>query len=261
MNDRRSERSAAYPWLGGRPPHLPCGPGDVAPVVLLPGDPDRVGLAARLFDESQDFGQRREFRAATVRVGGRRITICSTGIGGPSTEIALVELAALGARVAIRIGGMGSIAGGLDLGGLLVVDRAIGGTGAAGVYGADGGGVAASPDVVAALATAAAADGARHRVGCVATTDSYYRGQGRPLRAGETAAPDILSGFAARGAFGCDMETETLFVVGRALGLRVGAALAVHGDRVSDRWLEDYEPAQECVVRVAAAAALALDDQ
>jgi uridine phosphorylase len=255
-------RRAAFPWQDGRPPHLPCGPGDVGPVVLLPGDPARVGLAARLLPGARDLGQRREFRMATAEVDGVAVTLCSTGIGGPSTEIALVELANLGARVAIRIGGMGAIAPGLPLGGMLVVDEAMGATGAARVYGG-GGLVKATPAVVAALAAAAEADGTAHRVGRVATTDSYYRGQGRPLF-GDAAGPDPdadpVARFAAAGALGCDMETETVFAVGRALGLQVGAVLAVHGDRVGDRWLEDYEPAQAAVVRIAVAAALALPD-
>lgn len=259
MSEQKQARRAAFPWLDGKPPHLPCGPGDVAPVVLLPGDPDRIGLAARLFNGAVDFGQKREFRVATVALNGRRVTICSTGIGGPSTEIALVELANLGARVAIRIGGMGAIQPGLPLGGLLIVNKAIGVTGAARIYGASENGVDASPDVVSALAHAAQAQGAAHCIGCVATTDSYYRGQGRPLRRDEEVAGDPISAFAAQGALGCDMETETIFAVGRALGLSVGAVLAVHGDRVSDRWLEDYEPAQASVVRVAAAAALSLE--
>jgi uridine phosphorylase len=157
---------------------------------------------------------------------------------------------------------MGAIAPGLPLGGMLIVDEAIGATGAARAYG--GGGLArASAEVVDALARAATADGTAHRVGRVATTDSYYRGQGRPLfgdEAGPAAATDPVALFAAAGALGCDMETETVLTVGRALGLRVGAILAVHGDRVGDRWLEDYEPAQAAVVRIAIAAALTLSE-
>lgn len=253
-----SPRRAAFPWSGGRPPHLPCGPGDVAPVVLLPGDPARIGIAERMFPAARGFGQRREFRAATLDAPDGPVTLCSTGIGGPSTEIALVELAGLGARTAIRIGGMGRIGGALPLGGLLIVTRAIGGTGTARAYGAADG-AEASPEVVAALAGAAAAAGVPHALGCIATTDSYYLAQGRPLRAAE-AAPDpaALARFADAGAQGCDMETEAVFAVGRRLGLAVGAILAVHGDRVTDQWLEDYEPAQEHLLRVALVAARSL---
>jgi uridine phosphorylase len=252
-----SARIASFPWRDGRPPHVPLGPGDVAPVVLLPGDPARVEIAARLYGEATSFGQRREYRAANVMTPAGLVTLCSTGIGGPSTEIALVELAGLGAKVAIRIGGMGAISPGLPLGGLLIVEHAIGMSGAASVY---GGSASATPEVVEALSDAATSLGVPHIRGTVATTDSYYRGQGRAISAGGDIVDDPLPRMRAAGAVGCDMETETVFAVGRALGLSVGAVLAVHGDRISDRWLEDYEPAQETVIRVAVEAARRLLD-
>ena len=250
-------RTAAFPWQNGRPPHLPCGPGDIAPVVLLPGDPARVSLAAALYGGVRDFGQRREFRVATVETPSGPVSICSSGIGGPSTEIALVELANLGARAVIRIGGMGAIAPGLQLGSMLAVDAAIGGTGAGGLY--RSGPAVATPAVVAALETAARDLKLECRRGTVATTDSYYRGQGRPIAQDGPVVADPIPAFVAAGALGCDMETETLFTVGPALGLQVGAILAVHGDRVTDTWLEDYEPAQTSVVRVGVAAAALLE--
>ena len=108
MTEPRS-RSAAFPWLNGQPTHLPCGPGDVTPSVLLPGDPDRVAKAAGVLDRVVDLGRRREFQMARGHWRDTTITICSTGIGGPSTEIAVVELANLGMRTGIRVGGMGSV--------------------------------------------------------------------------------------------------------------------------------------------------------
>ncbi|WP_010515922.1 nucleoside phosphorylase-I family protein [Komagataeibacter oboediens] len=47
------------------------------------------------------------------------------------------------------------------------------------------------------------------------------------------------------------METEALFAVGNKIGIQVGAVLAVHGNRVTDQWLEDYEPAQKRLIAVA----------
>ena len=104
-----SQPTALRPFVGGRPPHLPCGPGDIQADVLLPGDPDRVRLLAGMLDDVTDFGRRREFAIVSGRYKGHPLTICSSGIGGPSTEIALVELAMLGAKRVIRIGGMSSL--------------------------------------------------------------------------------------------------------------------------------------------------------
>jgi len=56
MNDKTNQRRAAFPWKDGKPPHLPCAQGDVGPIVLLPGDPARVGLAAKLLPNARDLG-------------------------------------------------------------------------------------------------------------------------------------------------------------------------------------------------------------
>lgn len=253
-------RRAAFPWKDGRPPHLPCGPGDVAANALLPGDPERVGIAATLLEDVRDFGRRREFHLATGRFGTTEITLCSTGIGGPSTEIAVVELANLGVRRAVRIGGMGALTEDLPLGGFLIVGAASGGTGTARVYGADGA-LAASPAIVAALAEAARALGVPYKIGKVFTTDSYYHAQGRPLHAEGDADDALIGRLLAAGVDGIDMEAEALFAVGRAMEIEVGAILAVHGHRGRDTWLEDYEPVQRRVVEIAARALTALDGQ
>ena len=265
MTQSSGKRRASFPWKDGRAPHVPCGPGDVAASVLLPGDPERVGIAAALLEEVRDFGRRREFRAATGRFERTSVTLCSTGIGGPSAEIALVELAYLGARRAIRIGGMGAITEELPLGSLLIVAEACGGTGAARAYGADGAFVQADGKVVAALSEAARRLGIPYKVGRVYTTDSYYLGQGRAFRAEDsdarTSEAALLARLKALGVHGMDMESETILSVGRHLGIKTGAILAVHGNRVLDTWLEDYEPAQRDVVRAAAAAMALLDGE
>lgn len=173
-----ADTSARLPWRDGRPPHLPCGPGDVAADVLVPGDPDRVPLLAEAMDEVQDHGRRREFAMVTGRYRGRRMTICSTGIGGPSTEIALVELALLGARRVIRIGGMSALVPEIAIGTYLCVTEAMGETGVARLYGSA---ARSTPGLPEALAQAAARLGLSARLGPVASTDSYYLGQDRPL--------------------------------------------------------------------------------
>jgi uridine phosphorylase len=253
-------RSAQFPWRDGRPTHLPCGPGDVPRCVLLPGDPDRVGLAAALLDDVVDLGQAREFRIMRGRWQGLAVGVCSTGIGGPSTEIALVELANLGVTHAIRIGGMGAIAPDLALGSFVIVERALRGSGAAQVYVPDAAPLAASPAVCDALAGAAAALGLPHRRAMVATSDSYYLGQGRPVRPGGTA-PDVLARLAAAGAVGVDMESETVLAVASVMGVAAGAVLAVHANRATDQWLEDYAETQRNVVRIALGALASLASQ
>lgn len=244
--------SAAFPWKNGRPPHLPCGPGDVAENVLTPGDPDRVRLLADMLEDVTDFGRKREFAVITGTYEGTRLTICSTGIGGPSTEIALVELAMLGAKRVVRIGGMSSLVAEYTPGSFVSVESAIGNTGTAIAYRAVGGEAVASPQISRSLVDAAASLDLVCRPGIVASTDSYYFGQDRRYTGSDTdISGDFIDGFQAQGAIGVEMESEIVMTVGKAIGLETGCLLGVHGNRATDEWLDDYEPTQRNLLRIA----------
>lgn len=249
-----TKTSAAFPWKNGRPPHLPCGPGDIAENVLTPGDPDRVRLLADMLEDVTDFGRKREFAVITGRYEGVRLTLCSTGIGGPSTEIALVELAMLGAKRVVRIGGMSALVAEYSTGSFVAVDHAIGDTGTARTYRAAGGEAIASPRVVAGLVGAAAELGLTCRPGMVASTDSYYFGQDRryrPVDDGRDFSDNFIDRFQAEGAIGVEMESEIILTVGGAIGLETGCLLGVHGNRATDDWLDDYEATQRNLLRIA----------
>jgi len=252
-----NDRSARWPWRDGRPPHLPLA-GEVPQAFLLPGDPARVDMAAMVLDDFRVTGQNREFRAGIGRFDGVPIGVCSTGIGGASSEIAAVELAALGVRLLIRTGGMGALADDLGLGDFLSVEAAIANSAVARFYAASESDVAASPDVAEAVDQARRQLDLAGRKGRVATADGYYRAQGRPDHATGPAAPDLLDRLAARGADGVEMECEVLLAVAAARGVRAGAILAVHGHRRSDGWLEDYETTQRNLLHVGALAASSL---
>lgn len=102
-------RSAQDPWWEGAAPHLPARAGQLPETCLLPGDPARVDLASDVLADFGILGHNREFRIGVGTVDGTPIAVCSTGIGGPSTEIAVVELARLGVTTVLRTGGMGAL--------------------------------------------------------------------------------------------------------------------------------------------------------
>lgn len=254
----KSRPTALRPFVGGRPPHLPCGPGDITEDVLVPGDPDRVRLLASMLDDVTDFGRRREFAVVSGLYKGHPITICSTGIGGPSAEIALVELAMLGARRVIRIGGMSSLVDDIPTGTFVCAHEAIGMTGVAQLYsGTTSQPQRADPDLCDGLHAAALANGFAIRVGTVATTDSYYVGQDRPFET-ESDSTDALAGhlesFRKQGALGVDMESQAILSVSRHIGLRAACLLGVHGNRATNDWLVDYESTQRNLMLIAGAA-------
>lgn len=250
------ERSAIWPWRDGVPPHLPR-PAIVPKAFLLPGDPARVDRAADVLSDFRIVGQNREFRMGVGSYDGQLIGVCSTGIGGPSTEITLVELAALGVEIAIRTGGMGALSEDLALGDFLVAEEAVRNSAVAAIYADHGGPVHATPAIVQLLDAARLEFGLAGRIGKCATADGYYRAQGRPVRPDGAGASELLDRLAGKGADGIEMEAEVVLAVGRALGLRTGAVLAVHAHRRSDGWLEDYEKTQRDLVRIGARAAAA----
>lgn len=248
------ERSAIWPWRNGVPPHLPR-PEIMPRAFLLPGDPARVDRAAEVLDDFYIVGQNREYRMGCGNWQGTPIGVCSTGIGGASTEIAMVELAAMGVEVTIRTGGMGALAADLALGDFLIADEAVRNSGVAIFYAGPEERVRAAPGVVDALEEARKALGLSGRTGKPATADGYYRAQGRPDRPDGAGNPSLLDALAAKGADGVEMETEVVLAAGTALGLKAGAVLAVHAHRLSDGWLEDYEKTQRDLLSIGARAA------
>ena len=100
--------------------HLRIKTGDVGRYVILPGDPGRVPKIAALLDNAVQVAQNREYNIYTGSLDGEKVSVCSTGIGGPSAAIAVEELIMSGSDTFIRIG----TSGGMDMkviGGDLVV--------------------------------------------------------------------------------------------------------------------------------------------
>ncbi|WP_206022637.1 MULTISPECIES: nucleoside phosphorylase [unclassified Salinibacterium] len=251
-------RTAADPWLGGLPPHIPTDGRHLPPVCLLPGDPARVDMAAHALDDFELVGSRREYRLAVGTRHGTDIAVCSTGIGGPSTEIAIVELSRLGVSTFIRVGGMGATPPSITPGTITNVRKALRDGGAARFYTRDSEPITAHPEVSAALDLAAQRANERLTPITVLSCDSYYVGEGRALPGLEDVAAQRLEHVSRLGADAMDMECETVFAVARALGRRYGAVLATHGNRATDEWLEDYEPVQRRMLDIACDAAVEL---
>ena len=91
--------------------HIRCKEGDVGKYCFLPGDPGRCEAIASHFDNPVHIGMNREYNIYTGTLLGEKVSVCSTGIGGPSAAIAMEELAAIGADTFIRVG----TSGGIDL--------------------------------------------------------------------------------------------------------------------------------------------------
>ena len=78
--------------MDGKMPHILCTKDDIGEIVLLPGDPGRVAMFRDMLDDFKIVSQNREYTVGTGFYEGVKITVCSTGIGAPSTEIAVIQL-------------------------------------------------------------------------------------------------------------------------------------------------------------------------
>ena len=91
----------------GRQYHIGLKEGDIGKYVILPGDPKRCEKIAQYFENPVLVADRREYVTYTGYIDGEKVSVTSTGIGGPSAAIAMEELVKCGAEVFIRVGTSG----------------------------------------------------------------------------------------------------------------------------------------------------------
>ncbi len=154
--------------------HVKVKPGDVGRYVLLPGDPGRVDQMAEYLDDAQFVSFNREHKVYTGTLLGEKVSIVSTGMGCPSTAIAMEELIAVGADTFIRVGTSGAVQPWLKLGDVAVVTGAIRDEGTTRQYLPIEFPAIADIEVVNALAEASKRVGANYYLGVSQTKDSFY---------------------------------------------------------------------------------------
>lgn len=208
--------------------HIQLGPEDqVGRYAILPGDPGRCESIARLMDEPVHLGMNREYNCWQGRLLGERVTVLSTGIGGPSTAIAMEELAQLGVRTMIRCGTCGGIREDVRSGDLIVATGSVRMEGTTREYAPLEFPAVPDFDVTCALMRAAREEGRRALAGVVQSKDSFY-GQHSPQTM--PVAGELLAKWEAwkrLGVLGSEMESAALFVIGAARNLRCGACFHV----------------------------------
>ena len=235
-------RSAAVPeTLEGKQYHIQVAPGEVSRYVLLPGDPARADLISSLWDERRLISFHREYKTYTGYYKGVRISVTSTGIGSPSTAIAIEELLRVGADTFIRVGTMGGIRGDLKPGTLVIALGSVRLEGTSSQYIHLGYPAYAHYEVVMSLIEASENLGVKYEVGIIASSDSFYVGQGRPGFRGYMP-PDsskIIPMLQEAGVLGFEMEASTIFILSSIYGARAGCLCSVVANRVTDKFEVD----------------------
>ena len=203
--------------------HIHCNKGDVGRYVFLPGDPGRCQSIASYFDNPVDIGMNREYNIYTGTMLGQKVSVCSTGIGGPSASIAMEELTAIGADTFIRVGTCGGIAMDVLPGDVVVATGAIRYEHTSLEYAPIEFPAVPDFDVTAALKAASESLGYRTHTGVVQCKDSFY-GQHSPEKS--PVYYDLLQKWESwkrLGVKASEMESAALFVVAAALGVRCGS--------------------------------------
>ena len=207
--------------------HIHCVEGDVGRYVILPGDPGRCAAIAALFDDARHVGQNREYNIYTGTLLGEKVSVCSTGIGGPSASIAMEELHNIGADTFIRTGTCGGINLKVRSGDIVVATGAIRFEHTSREYAPLEYPAVANLDVTIALRDAALALGKTTHVGVVQCKDAFY-GQHSPNKM--PVSYELLNKWEAwkkLGVLASEMESAALFVVADALGCRCGSCFHV----------------------------------
>ena len=207
--------------------HIALRQGDVGGYCLLPGDPERCQHIASYLEGAEFVARNREFVTYTGTLAGQRVSVCSTGIGGPSTAIAVEELAACGAHTLIRVGTCGGIDLAVRGGDIVVATSAVRQEGTSLHYMPLEFPAVADFDVTDALRQGAASTGASVHTGVVQSKDSFY-GQHEPENM--PVSYELLNKWEAwkrLGVKASEMESAALFVVADALGCRCGSCFHV----------------------------------
>ncbi|MBO4818769.1 MAG: uridine phosphorylase [Firmicutes bacterium] len=207
--------------------HIQCRPGDIGRYVILPGDPGRCEQIAKQFDDYYFVNYNREYKTYTGTLNGVKVSVCSTGIGGPSAAIAMEELHMLGADTFIRTGTCGGINLDVQADDVVIASGAIRYEHTSLEYAPIEYPAVANFDVTCCLKKAAQALGYRNHVGIVQCKDAFY-GQHSPEKS--PVYYELLNKWESwkrLGVLASEMESAALFVVADALGCRCGSCFHV----------------------------------
>lgn len=211
----------------GKQYHTGVGPEDIGKYVILPGDPKRCVKIAEHFDNPVLVADSREYVTYTGTIDGVKVSVTSTGIGGPSASIAIQELSKCGAHTFIRVGTCGGMQEDIIGGDVVIANGAIRMEGTSREYAPIE--YPAVPDfcVTNALNRAAEDLGIRHHVGVVQCKDSFF-GQHEPeVMPVSYELEKKWQAWLRMGCLASEMESAALFIAGSFLRVRVGSCFLV----------------------------------
>ncbi len=201
-----------------------------ARLAIVPGDPERVERIAELMENPTKLASLREFTTWRGELEGQPVVVCSTGIGGPSTSIAVEELAQLGIRTFLRVGTTGAIQPDIAVGDVIVTTASVRLDGASGHFAPLNYPAVASFQCTRALVEAAEKNNITCRTGITASSDTFYPGQERYDTYTQRVRKDLqgsMQEWQAMGVLNYEMESATLLTMCATMGLEAGCVAGV----------------------------------
>ncbi len=207
--------------------HIKCAPGDVGGYCILPGDPGRCKAIAAYFDDPVHIQTNREYVTYTGTLLGEKVSVVSTGIGGPSASIAMEELVNLGAHTFVRVGTCGGIRLDVQSGDIVVATGAVRMEGTSREYAPIEWPAVPDYQVLCALVQAAQTLNKPWKAGVVQCKDSFY-GQHSPATMPVSyELEQKWQAWKRLGVLASEMESAALFTVAAARGVRCGSVFHV----------------------------------
>ena len=216
-----------YTAGSGKQYHTGVGPADIGEYVIMPGDPKRCAKIAEHFDNAKLVADVREYVTYTGTLDGVKVSVTSTGIGGPSASIAIDELAKCGAKTFIRVGTCGGMQEEVMGGDIVIATGAIRMEGTSREFAPIEFPAVPNLDVTNALVQAAKNLGIRNHAGVVQCKDSFF-GQHEPeIMPVSYELQNKWEAWLRLGCLASEMESAALFVAGSFLRVRVGSCFLV----------------------------------
>jgi uridine phosphorylase len=235
--------------------HLQISSDSLPEIALLPGDPARVYEIGECLSNVKEIGNNRGYITITGTYKGLPLTVCSSGIGGPSTEIAVVELNRLGVDTIIRVGTSGGLADHVKPGDVIVLSSCIRYSGTANLFIPENFPAVADYRLLTALISACEEAGVVYHVGIGLSLDSFYATKPDLLRKDfPSSIYGKLEEWIAAGALQLDMEAATLYVLSSLLKINA-AAICTAGSSISRGERPEIPPSNENAIIAACEAA------
>lgn len=231
--------------------------GMLGEATIIVGDPSRVELISEDWRNREKIVDTREFVVVKGKWKSHDVSICSTGIGVGSTEIAVTELIENGAKMIIRCGGCGAWSKNIAPGDIILNKSMARSRGVMNTYVPENYPASADPLLLTKIFQAMIKEKINVHIGTGLTSETYYNGQGRTPSLSNALAidPEYMDYWVSRGIKNCEMETAVLFILGNIYDVPVANSLVVHVSRKKEQWTreEDYrrihKKAAELVLR------------